>query len=89
MSNGKDIIIHFIVRLIKKTLETWIYKKWVNTFLNHIKPFGGAINVKVDLSNYATKVDLKKATGVDTSKLAAKSVLIGLKIDAKIDVCKL
>ena len=30
------------------------------------------INVKVDLSNYATKLDLKNATGVDTSKLAAK-----------------
>ena len=28
---------------------------------------------KVDLSNYAKKADLKNATGVDTSKLAAKS----------------
>ena len=26
-----------------------------------------------DLSNYATKADLESATGVDTSKLAAKS----------------
>ena len=26
-----------------------------------------------DLSNYATKADLENATGVDTSKLAAKS----------------
>ena len=24
------------------------------------EPFGGQINVKVDLSNYATKTDLKK-----------------------------
>ena len=31
------------------------------------KPFGGDINVKVDLSNYATKAGLKNATGVDTS----------------------
>ena len=34
--------------------------------------FGGNINVKVDLSNYATKADLRNAAGIDTSKLAAK-----------------
>ena len=32
--------------------------------------FGGDINVKVDLPNYATKTDLKNATEIDTSKLA-------------------
>ena len=32
------------------------------------EPFGGDINVKVDLSNYATKTDLKSAIGIDTSK---------------------
>ena len=54
------------------------------------KPFGGDINVKVDLSNYATKLDLKNATGVDTSKLAAKSDLASLKAEVdKIDVDKL
>ena len=31
------------------------------------KPFAGDINVKVDLSNYATKADLTNATGLDTS----------------------
>ena len=33
------------------------------------KPFrnlGGNINVKIDLSNYATKTDLKNVTHVDT-----------------------
>ena len=45
------------------------------------KPFGGDINVKVDLSNYATKSDLKNATGIDTSKLAAKSDLVSLKAE--------
>ena len=29
--------------------------------------FGGDINVKVDLSNYATKVDLKNVSHVDVS----------------------
>ena len=47
------------------------------------EPFGGDINVKVDLSNYAAKSDLNNATGVDTSKLAAKSNLASLK--AKFD----
>ena len=31
--------------------------------------FGGNINVKVDLSNYATKTELKKLTHVDTEIL--------------------
>ena len=43
------------------------------------KPFGGDINVKADLSNYETKADLKNATGIDTSKLTATSVLVILK----------
>ena len=31
------------------------------------RSFEGNINPKVDLSNYATKTDLKNATGIDTS----------------------
>ena len=54
------------------------------------EPFGGDINVKVDLSNYPTKTDLKNATGIDTSKLTAKSDLISLKTDVdKLDIDKL
>ena len=45
--------------------------------------FGGGINDKVDLSNYATKADLKNATGADTSKSAAKADLINLKAEVK------
>ena len=53
-------------------------------------PFRGDINVKVDLSNYAIKTDLKNATGIDTSKLAAKSDLVSLKAEAdKLDIVKL
>ena len=36
------------------------------------EPFGEDISVKVDLSNYATKTDLKNAAEIYTSKLAAK-----------------
>ena len=45
------------------------------------EPFGGDINVKVDLSNYATQADLKNSTGIDTSGLAAKSDLASLKAE--------
>ena len=40
--------------------------------------FGGNVKVEFDLSNYATEDDLKGATGVDTSNLAAKSDLPSL-----------
>ena len=53
------------------------------------EPFGEDINVKVDLSNYSTKADLKNATGNDTSKLALKSNLASLKAEIDtIDVQK-
>ena len=67
MLNGKAMIIHSVVGLTKKTLY-----KMSQYFPEPYKSFGGNINVKVDLSNYAVKTDLKNATGVDTSKLAAK-----------------
>ena len=49
--------------------------------------FGGDISVKVDLSNYETKLDLKNAKGIDTFKLEAKSDLASLKaeVDRKRD----
>ena len=37
-------------------------------FPKPFRSFGGNINVKVDLSNYATKTDLKNVTQIDTSK---------------------
>ena len=35
-------------------------------FPNPYEPFGGDINVKVDLSSYATKADIKNVSNVDT-----------------------
>ena len=58
-------------------------------FLKPYRSFGGNINVKGDLSNYATKADLKNAAAVDASKLAAKSDLANLKAEVdKIDIGK-
>ena len=36
------------------------------------EPFGEDINVKVDLSNYATKADIKNISHVDTSSFELK-----------------
>ena len=54
------------------------------------EPFGGDINVKVDLSNYATKADIKNISHIDTSSFASKSNLVSLqtKVD-KLDIDKL
>ena len=43
------------------------------------KYFGGRVKDELDLSNYATKADLKNAAGVDTSKFAKKGDLVSLK----------
>ena len=45
------------------------------------EPFGGDINVKVDLSNYATKTDVKNISHVDTSSFELKSNLANLKTE--------
>ena len=50
----------------------------------------GNIEIEVDLSKYATKADLKNATGADTSEFAKKTDLASLKSDVdKLDIAKL
>ena len=54
------------------------------------EPFGGDINVKVDLSNYATKADIKNISHVDTSNFALKTNLANLKTEVdKLEIDKL
>ena len=53
ISNGKGMIVHLIAGLIKKT-----WYKSLNIFLNQMNLLV-EINVKVDLTNYATKTYLK------------------------------
>ena len=51
--------------------------------------FDGDIDVKVDLSNYATKPDLKNVSHVDVSSFALKSNLASLKTEVdKLDINK-
>ena len=59
-------------------------------FRKPYKPFGGDINVKTELNNYATKVDLHNATEIETSKLAGRADLASLKAEVdKLDIDKL
>ena len=54
------------------------------------EPFGGDINLKVDLSNYATKSDIKNISDVDTSSFALKTNSATLKTEVdKLDIDKL
>ena len=72
------------------SFNSWIDKKMSQYFPKPYEPFGGDINVTVDLSNYATKTHLKNTTRVDISKLAAKFDLASLKAEIdKIDVDKI
>ena len=59
-------------------------------FPKSYRHFRRHINVKVDLSNYATKTDLKHVSHVDVSSFALKSNLASLKTEVdKIDADKL
>ena len=59
-------------------------------FPRQYEPFDGDINVKVDLSNYATKTDIKNISHVDTSSFVLKSNLANLKTEIdKLDIDKL
>ena len=79
------MIILLIVGLIKQTLY-----KMSQYFPKPYEPFDGDINVKIDLSNYATKADIKYITHVDTSSFALKTNAANLKTELdKLDIDKL
>ena len=74
----------------------WFYqlqfhcRKISQYFPKPYKPFDGDINVRVDLSNYATKRDIKNISHFDTSSFALKSNLGSLKAEIdKLDIDKL
>ena len=70
---------------MKKTLhknESVLSQPYIN--------FGGNINVKVDLSNYATKSDIKNISHADTWSFSLKTDLANLKSEVdKLDIEKL
>ena len=59
-------------------------------FPKPFRSFGRNTNVKVDLSNYATKTDIKNISHVDTSSFALETNLANLKTEVdKLDIKKL
>ena len=67
-----------------------LYKNMNQYFPNPYEPFGGDINVKVDLANYTRKADIKNISHVDTSSFALKTNLTSLKTEVNIlDIDKL
>ena len=79
------MIILLIVGLIKKTLY-----EMSQYFPNPYESFGGDINVKIDLSSYATKKDINNITHINTSSFALKTNLANLKTEVdKLDIDKL
>ena len=86
MSNGKGMIIHLIVGLIKRS-HIKMSQYFPKPFNSH---FGDSIKVKTDLSHYATKTDIKNISHVDTSSFALKTNLADLKTEVdKLDIDKL
>ena len=62
----------------------------MSEYFPEAKSSGGRVKVELDLSNNATKEDLKNATKVDTSKSSKKVDLASLKCNAdKLDIDKL
>ena len=70
---------HLIAGLIKRFSIILSYKM-SQYFPKPYEPFGGDINVKVDLWNYATKADIKNISQGDTSSFALKTNLANLKV---------
>ena len=68
MLNGKTMIIHLIVGLIKKIS---LYK--MSYFPEPYTHRKSKITVKLDQSNYATKSDLKNVAGVHTLEFSKKT----------------
>ena len=69
------------------------YKRLYYKMSTHYAPYKSSSNnikVELDLTNYATKTDLKNITHVDLSSFASKTNLAALKMEVdKIDVDKL
>ena len=82
MSNGKVMIIGLIAGLIKRRFGVILLKfnwmqfhciKMSKYYPKPYKPFSRGIKVEVDLSNYATKADIKNISHVDINTFCIKN----------------
>ena len=76
MLSGKVIITYVIVAKIK------MISSYKMSFFPEPYSHSKKMKYKLVLSNYATKSDLKSATGIDTSKFAKNTDSARLKSDA-------
>ena len=74
MLNGKDVLISLKGGQIKKDIVQ------ISEYFPKSKSSGGRVKVELDLSNYATKVDLKNARGVNTLSFAKKMIQLILNL---------
>ena len=81
--------------MFKNTIPSYVFKtldilqriKMSQYFPKSHEPFGADVNVKVDLSNYATEADIKNISHVDTSSFALKTNFADLKTEVdKLDI---
>ena len=86
--NDEEVIGSFYDRELQKIKIQYTYK--MSTYYPLYKSSSQNIKVKLDLANYATKIDLKNIAHVDVSSYASKTNLAALKTEVdKIDVNKL
>ena len=75
------------------SFDSWIDKKDIvqmGEFFQKPKSLGTTVKIELDLSNYATKTDLKNARDIDTSDFAKKIDWGNFKSDVdKLDIDKL
>ena len=80
----KKLLVVFMIENYKK-----LYYK-ISTYYPPYKSSSNNIKVELDLTNYATKTDLKNITRVDVSSFASKTNLAALKTEVdKIDADKI
>ena len=58
---GNKLYVHW--KGYNNYFKSWIEKKYINEYFPKPKSLGANVNIELDLSNYATKADLKYATG--------------------------
>ena len=61
------------------SFNSWIDEKDMSEYFPKPNSFGANVKFELDLSNYATKTDLKNTAEVDTSSFAKKVELANLK----------
>ena len=92
-NEGKSVVAERLVRTLSYVFKTLVVLHCIKISQccpKPCEPFGGDFNVKVDLSNYATKSDIKNISLVHTSSFALKTKLANLKTKGgRLDINKL